>query len=96
MNIIPKSSNKRKTQLEWTNALVHIHDLICDCNQPLEHTIDTICTQEPSLKLNLQTSHKIKKCLTTTETTEKEDTVDGLDAGTLEALFAEDIGEDTG
>lgn len=75
------SYSKKQLNLQIVNTYVNIHDLNCGCNKPLEHIIEQITTQEPSLK-----------CLTTTgagdgRTGEEEDEPFG--AEDLEALFAE-------
>lgn len=77
----------RATKIQWLNHLASTHGLLCDCHNPIEHTVNTIFEIEPELK---------KKCLTTTAAGEKEDTIDGLGDGELEALFAENPEEDTG
>ena len=96
MNFVPKNDSPRRKTLDFTNAVASLHDLTCDCNKPLEHAIDLLVTQEPGLKLNKETSEKIKKCLTTEAIPGAVDAIDGLEDGDLEDLFAEDITEDTG
>lgn len=82
----------RHAQLNWTNAIVTLHDLQCQCDDPLCHTIETIINQEPSLKFTKNLSTKIKKCLTTGDPGAT-DVVDEFEDNELERLFAE---EDTG
>lgn len=97
MNIIPKKFNEKKLTLEFTNGVVHLHDLICDCPHQIEHSIQLLLTQEPNLKFNEKTSTQLKKCLTGTEdAVTVQDALDGLNPGDLDALFAEDVTEDTG
>ncbi|AXQ65918.1 MAG: hypothetical protein [Anelloviridae sp.] len=96
MNYIPTSSSTRRKNLDFTNAVASLHGLVCDCTQPLEHSIDIIVNQEPNLKFNNKTSEKLKKCLTTDDGPTAADAIDGLNEGELENLFAEDITEDTG
>lgn len=96
MQIEPPCLKKRELSLQWLNGLVHIHDFICKCNKPLEHTLDTIITEEPNLRLPETTKEKLKKCLGgTKEDTPGEDDV-GVGEGDLDALFAEDFIDDTG
>lgn len=85
-----KFENKlpRKRQLQWTNAIVSLHDLVCECDHPLQHTVDQLHHIEPTLRP--------PQCPTTTAATEEEDTIDGLKPGDLDALFGEDVGEDEG
>lgn len=77
----PKNPNTRNGRLDWINCLTQIHDLQCECGKPLEHTIDEIYKQEPSLK---------QKCPGTAEDIIAED---GFGPGDLEALFDGDFGE---
>lgn len=78
---------QRSTKLQWLNHLASTHDLLCKCDHPLKHTVNTIFEIEPELK---------KECLTTQEDGGDVDTIDGLGDGELEALFAQDEKEDTG
>lgn len=96
MNIIPPKKNEKSTTLHFVNGVVHLHDLICDCPKPLEHSIHLILTQEPRLQFTENTKQKLQKCLTTTEKDGPEDGIDGLEPGDLDALFADDMVEDTG
>lgn len=97
MQFIPTNYKPKELQLQWINNIVHTHDLICKCDNPLEHTIYGIIKQEPNLRLNKETKDLLQKCLTTENGGDRaEDDFDGLGAGDLEALFAEDTGEETG
>lgn len=82
--------------LNWINTEVAVHDLHCQCDDPLKHIIIGIIQQEPSLKFDKEESKLIQQCLTTSEDTG--DAVDTLGEGDLDALFAQDVfGEkDTG
>ncbi len=39
----------------------------CRCDNPLEHTIDTVLQQEPNLRFSEETKKKLQKCLTTSD-----------------------------
>ncbi len=94
----PTFFSKRQKQLAWTNTITSIHDLLCNCEKPLQHTIQNILETEPSLKEDKNFKINTEKCLTTDG---DGDTPEG-DAGDigledLEALFAtEDTAETTG
>lgn len=97
MNFQTPGLKKKELQLQWVNGIVHMHDMICKCNDPLEHAVDAIFDQEKHLRLTQSTQEKIKRCLTGGA----EDTQGGADAnieeGDLTALFAEPFTEeDTG
>lgn len=96
MQIQPPVRTFKQIQNDWKNLLVHIHDNLCKCDKPLEHTIDT-CTSIPEeLRLNKSTKQKLEKCLTSTEDDGPADVLDGFGDGELDALFAQDTEEDTG
>ncbi len=91
---VPVKFQSKQQHVNWMNTLVHVHDLQCNCDDPLEHTIHTIFKQETNLRIWDSTKNLIKKCLTTTTTPEEEDDDVPFGDGELEALFAtEDIGE---
>lgn len=85
----PLTIGQRHKNLNWTNCICALHDLQCQCDNPLEHTIENIVKQEPNLKFNKELSVKIQKCLTTGDDGPV-DAVDGFGDGELEQLFAED------
>lgn len=77
---------------QWINATVTIHDIICQCHNPLKHLVTTILKRQEFIK---EEKEEIQKCLTGTE----EETIPegGFTAGDLEKLFGEegaDAGED--
>lgn len=97
MNFEYPDYSPKEIQLQWINNIVHTHDLLCKCTKPLEHTIYGILKQEPNLRFDKETKKLFERCLTTTENGgHEEDALDGLGEGDLEALFAEDTGDDTG
>lgn len=82
----PVPYNKKQQKLNFVNLIVSAHDLCCGCKNPLKCSVNTICEQEPSIK---------QECLTTiTGDTQDGGEEDGFGAGDLEALFAEDFGDD--
>lgn len=83
---VPPRYTKKQLNLQTVNCYVGIHDLNCNCKEPLKHIIQQITSQEPSLKPWLAT---------TTEDIGNQDgerDIDGFAPGELERLFAE--GED--
>lgn len=99
MQIEPPQFTKKQLRLQWTNSIVQIHDLICKCDKPLEHTIQNIFDQEKHLRFDNNTIQHFKKWLPTTtadagETAE--DALDIIDGGGLDALFADDFTEEDG
>lgn len=96
MNIYPPKWTPRQTKNNWINLLAAIHDTNCECDKPLEHTIEIILEKEKNLRFDDSTNKLLKKCLGTEDTAKDGDAVDGLDAGDLDRLFADPFGEDTG
>lgn len=76
--------------------LAHIHDNICDCNQPIVHTAALIFEEEPDLKFSPPELDIIKKCLTgeTTAIAATDHEPDVIGEGDLEDLFKEDFGDE--
>lgn len=83
----PTLSAKNRN-LDWINCIVQVHNLQCQCDTPLEHTVEEILIQEPNLQFN-----KPEKCLGTTKDLSTAD-VDAFGDGDLEKLFEQDFGED--
>lgn len=96
MQIEDPKYTKKQLKLQWTNNIVSVHDLLCRCDNPLEHTIDNLLQQEPNLRFSEETKKKLQKCLTTTDDGEKDGPAadDIIDHGDLETLFAEDFTEE--
>ncbi len=65
MPFIPRKLNTKNSNLDWINLIAGLHDLQCDCTEPLKHTIEEIHKQEPSLQPS--------KCLTTEKATTEDD-----------------------
>lgn len=87
---VPPRYTKKQLTLQTVNSYVSIHDLNCNCKEPLKHIINQITEQEPSLKPWLAT---------TTEDTGDQNgdgDIDGFGPGELERLFAEDDAEKEG
>ncbi len=85
---IPKTS--RKQNLQYVNCYTSIHDLGCNCAEPLKHIIKQLTDQEPSLKPWLATTY------VATGDPDGEKDIDGFGPGELERLFAEDAEEKDG
>ncbi len=79
---------KRQQNLQWINHLTSTHDMLCRCDQPLQHSIVNILEFEKSLKEDTKFKEIVKKCLFTEDgDTEKQDgDLTGLED--IEALFA--------
>lgn len=91
---MPVKLNSKYQQIQWINSNVHIHDLQCECDKPLEHTIWNIFKQEKNLRFTTEEKQFLKQCLTTTEDTTKQEEDDVIGETDLEKLFSEDFGEE--
>lgn len=91
----PKSSIREK-KLQWLNLIAHAHGIFCDCPDPMEHTAALIFEQEPDLKFKVPERDLIKKCLggEPVVTAGETEDVDAFGPGDLDALFAEDGGQE--
>ena len=78
----PKYGEKA-LKLQFTNSIVGIHDLICGCEKPLQHSRELLQEEE----------NKNTTCLSTSAAV-GDPTEDILDGGTLEDLFAEELTEE--
>lgn len=88
------SKKPTKRQLhDWINITNSVHDLICDCNEGNKHFLKEITSRKEEIFLTKQEKEEIIKCLSTTEDHTTITGEDGIDAGDLEALFAEDVTE---
>lgn len=87
---MPFTTKQQKLQL--CNVLCGIHDLNCNCYNPLYHSAKIILDQL-NKELKKEERHQLKLCLTEETTTKDEEDV-GFTTGDLEALFAEN-GDDT-
>lgn len=96
MQVTPVIRTFKQIQSDWKNLIVHIHDNICSCDDPIEHTIHNLTTNPKELRLKESTKKQLQQCLTTTEDHTEEDVIDGFGDGELDALFAQDTEEDTG
>jgi len=87
---VPPRYTKKQLTLQTVNAYVHIHDLNCNCQEPLKHVIKQILDQEPTIKPWLATI--------TEENGDQdgEKDIDGFGPGELERLFAEDAATNEG
>lgn len=89
----PLTISRKHKDLNWTNCMVSVHDLQCQCDDPLKHIIFQIINQEPSIKFNKKESQIIQKCLTTGEDHAEDGDDEGFGPGDLEELFREDFTE---
>lgn len=83
--ITPKVSPKNR-RIDWINLLAGTHNLICGCDEPLQHTIEEILHQEPTIKVPCPRCHGSGPVDTTTG----DDVLGDVDLG---AFFADDFGE---
>lgn len=96
MQVMPIVRSFKQLQLDWKNLLVHVHDNLCACDSPIEHTIHNLTENPKELRLSTATKKQLQQCLTTTDAHIKKDVIDGFADGELDALFAQDTEEDTG
>ncbi len=89
---VPVNPTSKQQKINWMNTIVHVHDLQCNCDSPLEHTILHITNQEPNLRFSEKQKKNLKRCLFTEDTIVKEEEPFG--EGELEALFALEDGGD--
>lgn len=90
----PCKYSKKQLDLQQVNTHVHIHDLNCGCDTPLQHIIIQILQQEPDLKKDEKFKQQLQQCLTTGEDgTTPTGGIDDFGEGELERLFAENIGD---
>lgn len=80
---------KRQLNLQMVNGYVAIHDLRCHCQKPLQHIIQQIYEQEPTLKCQDTTTAAVGN-------QDGEKDIDGFGPGELERLFAEEEEEKEG
>lgn len=83
--------NNKSLQLQLVNSFISSHDIACDCQNPGFHTL-LIAATKIGKELNKKEKDQIIQCLGDTTTTPEEE--DEPDLGDLDALFAEDGGED--
>lgn len=50
---VPLKLSARNKRIDWINCIVQVHNLQCGCSQPLEHTLEEIYTQEPTLQIKV-------------------------------------------
>lgn len=86
-NFKPAKLSRKNLLLDWINSIVQIHNLICECERPLQHTVEEIYHQEPKLDAKIPTP-----CPgSTTDHTTADVDIGDVD---LAALFDENFGED--
>ncbi len=89
-----RMSLSKHENLKFTNAVYHLHDLICPCEKGIKHSIQILLNQTKN-EFSTTDIKDIQKCLGTTPT-EEDGVADGIDFGDdLEKLFAADTEEDT-
>lgn len=88
-------TTSKHDQLKFTNVVIHFHDYICTCNEPLIHSTKLLLKQL-SKDLTPKQQEDLQKCLTSTREDVAAIAEDGLDIGEdLERLFAADTEEDS-
>lgn len=86
---IPPKYTPKQLNLQIVNCYVGIHDLHCHCKSPLNHIIQQIKQQEPTLPWHDTTTKDGGN-------QDGEKDIDAFGPGELERLFAEDAGEKEG
>ncbi len=94
----PTIYNNKAKQNEWINNIFLTHDLICYCEHPQRHLLAAIAEKQENIQLSKEEKKNLFQCLTTTEETTPiiGDTPEDIDELGLDAVFAEDFGEDAG
>lgn len=83
--------NNKKDQLQFINCVINVHDLKCECQNPLFHAT-RILLKQLAPEITQQEKQQLQQCLgDPATTTTVEDT--GFDTGDLEKLFGEDDGD---
>lgn len=73
---------------DWINTIVSVHNLVCPCTKPLNHTIEEILRQEPNLKVHIP-----ERCHSGTAEATTPAADEFLGEGDLEDLFKQDFDE---
>lgn len=94
----PTFYNNKAKQDQWINNIHCTHDLICFCDTPLKHLLLAIAEKQEKITITKEEKKQILQCLTTTEdrTTKIGDDPDAIEELGLDAVFAEELTEDTG
>lgn len=86
-----KYTTPRAQDNQLINSLYNNHDLQCGCDNANSHLTYLLIKNTQPTQFNKEEKKEIEKWLGTIMDTTEEDTVDtGIDAGDLEALFAEE------
>lgn len=93
----PTFYNTQGKQNQWINDIHCTHDLWCSCDHTIKHLLLALAEKEEIIPVTTEQKRSILKCLSTTEDliTETVDKGD-IDELALDAIFAEDLTEDTG
>lgn len=83
--------NNKALQLQLINSFISSHDIACSCSNPGFHTL-LITATKIGKELTKEEKNQIIQCLGDTTTTPEEE--EEPDLGDLDALFAENGGED--
>lgn len=93
----PTFYNTKGKQTQWMNNIFCTHDLFCSCDNVLKHLLLTLSEKNEKIEVTTKEKKEILQCLTTTEEVSTHAVENGdLDELGLEAIFAEDVTEDTG
>lgn len=76
-------------KLQWLNGTVHMHDMFCQCDEPLKHLMFEILEKEKDIKFTEEEQQQLQKCLSTGDRGAPDGDV--LGDGDLDRLFAEDV-----
>lgn len=89
---MPATFSKQK-RLQFTNAVVTIHDFCCDCDHPVTCSTKQLLAQVKE-EITAEEKKEIEKCLGDS-TAAKDGEDDGLHFGDdLETIFADDFADE--
>lgn len=92
---IPTKDSKRQKELKWLNGITHLHDIYCNCYNPLTHTATFILEKERKHNFSAPEKQILQQCLTGEDhTVATADTEDNLEEGDLDTLFQEPFTEE--
>lgn len=91
---IPTKDTERQKKLKWTNGIVTLHDIYCDCCNPITHTIVELFAREPVQQFSAPEKQLIEKCLSGEDRTAITHEEDIVGEGDLDALFEGPFEED--
>lgn len=86
----PVKYTKRQQENNLLNTCIQAHDLTCGCPDPLKCLACLIFYKAEPTNFTNEEKQQIRKCLGTIDGGDLGPIEDGIDAGDLDVLFAED------